>query len=802
MSIKSQLNSANGSTSLASQTLAAVTNKRYIAPQAAWSRPSDWLAMPSVEPTENKVVILYGVFDSPTNNVALSVDTIGFTVDWGDGTVESFAGGALAEHNYDYANAALDGTLSTHGYKQALITITPTTGGQNIPVVRFQLRYTGAPATQYSTQFLDIVMSAPQATYLSLGGANTVIHGMLERVRILSNNINDAYAMFKNCYKLLNVELSGVGTAADLSYMFQHCYSLVSAPMFNTAGVTSMTYMFNTCSALQNVPAYNTVNVTNMTNTFAGCSSIMVAPLWNTSNVTNTSNVFLNCYSLIEGPAWNTSKVTDGTSMFNGCIALQRVPQYDFASLLNATTMFSGCSVIESVPVLNVPSLTNASNMFAACTGLESVGLLNTGNVTGFSSTFLNCYSLKQLLVPIDTSKATIASSMFSGCYSLQSTQPNFNLPVCPTLTNMFADCRTLQVAPTLTLGAASTTLASMFSNCMQLTTVPLFTTTVVTTMSSMFSGCRSLTSVPAFNTVNVTTTSGMFINCSALMRGPELNLTNCTNTSSMFSNCFSLQTIPAYNTAKVTNAASMFSGCTSLQNIPALIFPMNLMGSAASMPSPAGLTSCTRQQIGAPGNWTWSYNIASCRLGKTALEEVFSALSKTPQTITITGNPGADTPISRAAATVAGSTTVTQTNTASLAVGMLVTGTGISTARTVAFDITTNTFTFTGHGIPNGKLVSFPSQGTAYNLGIVFYVVNATADTFQIALTPGGDVYDITGSANGNATMLVGSFITAIDPNVSITIDIPAFATGNITAGHRILNSSIATVKGWTVSG
>lgn len=67
-----------------------------------------------------------------------------------------------------------------------------------------------------------------------------------------------------------------------------------------------------------------------------------------------------------------------------------------------------------------------------------------------------------------------------------------------------------------------------------------------------------------------------------------------------------------------------------------------------------------------------------------------------------------------------------------------------------------TDTLTSSGHGIQNGELVNFTSDGTlpggigSWDDGFFYYVVNRTTNTFQIATTPGGTPINITSSGSG----------------------------------------------------
>jgi len=62
---------------------------------------------------------------------------------------------------------------------------------------------------------------------------------------------------------------------------------------------------------------------------------------------------------------------------------------------------------------------------------------------------------------------------------------------------------------------------------------------------------------------------NSMFSNCYSLQSVPLLNTAAGTNFSNMFSACVSLQSVPLLNTAAGTNFSSMFSSCSSLKSVP-----------------------------------------------------------------------------------------------------------------------------------------------------------------------------------------------------------------------------------------
>ena len=119
-----------------------------------------------------------------------------------------------------------------------------------------------------------------------------------------------------------------------------------------------------------------------------------------------------------------------------------------------------------------------------------------------------------------------------------------------------------------LNLGATNT-LESRFRNLRELAVVELPSTAAVTNMSYMFSNCYSLQTVPLFNTQAVTNMGYMFSSCNSLQTVPLFNTQAVTNMGYMFSSCNSLQTVPLFNTQAVTNMSTMFSNCYSLQTVP-----------------------------------------------------------------------------------------------------------------------------------------------------------------------------------------------------------------------------------------
>lgn len=269
-----------------------------------------------------------------------------------------------------------------------------------------------------------------------------------------------------------------------------------------------------------------------------------------------------------------------------------------------------------------------------------------------------------------------------------------------------------------------------------------------------------------------------MFISCYALTTVPLFNTVRVTNMTSMFQNCYNLKIIPVFDTRIVNTTTNIFSNCFSLTN--------------ATM---SGLSATT------------SY--AATNISYSALSAIFLNLGLgTSRTITITNALGASQPLSavRTCTTTVSSTTISSTSVAGLLTGMQVIGTGtpLTTGKAVTLTDVTNLVTLANHGLENGDAVSFSVITTTTGIAInhIYYVINKTASTFQLAVSVGGSAINLV--TNGSGTIRYMSRITLINPATRIiTMNRPmATAATNTVLTFRMTHTGLATMKGWTVTG
>jgi len=369
-----------------------------------WVRPSDWLALTPPDASEQKFVGLIAVFDQGSNYVALraSVSSGTYTVDWGDGSSPvTVTSNTTAEYNYSYSSLS-SSTDSTRGYRQAIVTVTPTTAGATFSLFGLNYRHSARSSVNTVATWLDVAVSAPNATTLQLGGRNSngvqaVLLNFLEQAKVVAHNTTTMANMFRDCRELQSVPLFNTASVTTMLNMFLNCTSLQSVPLFNTASVTTMSNMFNGCASLQTVPLFDTAAVTNMGAMFNDCFSLQTVPLFDTAAVTTMSSMFTSCFSLQTVPLFDTAAVTNMSNMFQNCYSLQTVPLFDTAAVTTMVAMFDDCPSLQTVPLFDTAAVTTMQSMFNDCPSLQTVPLFNTAAVTTMSNMFSDCTSLREI---------------------------------------------------------------------------------------------------------------------------------------------------------------------------------------------------------------------------------------------------------------------------------------------------------------------------------------------------------------------------------------------------------------------
>ena len=388
-----------------------------------YERPADWLTMPT--PGAQEVIGLMAVYDDDGNYVALQCQG-NYTVDWGDGTVTNYLSNAVASYQHTFASLP-SGTLTSKGFRQALVRITPQ-AGQNLTIVSFGVQHTTL-AKSYAPGWLDFDVRTPNAIVTWGGGSNVIRYARLEKIVIRELGAQNPQNLFSNLFNLRSVyiEPSEMTGRTQFNNMFSNCYSLIEVNQFDTSAGLNFASCFAACYNLENVPNFNLSSSTSVSSMFDGCLSLKIAP--NLTLGTSAASLFPNCPALTTVNAMGTSNVTDFTSMFLNCTALEKVALFDTSKGITFVTMFGTCRSLASIPQFNTILAQNIQSMFASCNNLTEIPLFNTVSVTNMIGMFNGCNNI-MYLPALNTASVTSLNQTFNNCWNLREL-PAFNLPLC-----------------------------------------------------------------------------------------------------------------------------------------------------------------------------------------------------------------------------------------------------------------------------------------------------------------------------------------------------------------------------------
>jgi surface protein len=749
-------------------------------------RPADWLALPTLSTATPQFAGLWAVFNTTYNNVDITCSAAGgFSVDWGDGTSPvTYVTGATASYNYTYS-AISAGTLSTRGYKQVVITVTPITTNGDITSMTLNSVPTGFNSGSLVSQWLDLALACTSAmTVFSTAGVASYLNAFTEQVTIDQVGGLQPMVNFSSMTGLRNVILPSTSASTVAPPLFGNCFNLQNAPNISLPLVTNMANTFANCVNLKYIPPTllsnigNATTFTTMGNAFNGCTALAYVPpiSFNGTSGVSFNGTFSGCSSLVTAPLITNGTINDMANVFNGGSSLTRIPLLNTSSVTSMADAFNNCVSLTSVPLFNTSSVTDMSRTFFNCVALTSVPLFNTSNNTIMINTFANCRSLTSVPL-LDTTKVIYMADAFSNCVSLTSI-PLFNT-------------------------ANVTSLESTFAFCSSLTSIAALNTIKNTSMTQMLLNANALTSLPSFNTSNVIFMTNAFANCTQITTSPSFDTSKVNTFNFMFANCGSLQSLPVFSTANigVSGIAGLARGCTQLLSFPAL--NLTTPTSYTTPPWPIGIRNSNVTNV----KGTHSY--ANSGMGNVELTTVITNLASNAatRTITITNSPGADTALSKTGTWSFNSNVITMANTVGLSVGYQISQANISTstAATGNFTLNANGKVSTTSRMDSNTIISFTTVVTSNLLANTLYYTSNVSGTspfyYNISTTPGGTALTFTAGTGNGAR--INTLITAINTNANIILN--SYPLGNGTAAAvslRNLNTNIATGKGWTVTG
>jgi hypothetical protein len=534
---------------------------------AVWTRPSDWISITGVSTGE----ILFLVSDATSSNNAkynFAMTKTGAGNVYIDwGDGTSTTVSSNATYSHTYTTG---GTACSLGYNTWKITITSDVGTRITGArIVYDTDYSGTPYGLLEGWYGDTTV----ITAASYFGNAQIVLPYLSYVKLPEGmTATDALyrtIAFNPSIKKLDFPVS-LSACTNMDGFATNCYSLIE--------INQLPQDMTEITGGQNGPYQ----------AFDNCSSlqkIICPPRWD--SVTSLARFARNSVSLttLVLPS-SLNNCIDFTVGFDGCTSLTSIaiPTLKASSTIEFNSAFNGNSNLRNVTFANnTPSTTTLSlnSTFGSCFNLQSVILPPNVKVTALSSTFINCYSLKTIVLPMDGSSITTMASTFQNCQSLTNiTLPTTAPSIAISMANIFQNCYALSEI-TIPSTYNITSLSAAFTSCrlLKTATLPQSSQNSLTTFASTFSNCLSLQSVnlPTAMT-SVTTCSSMFNDCRSLTGATfPASMPSLTIFTSTFQNCSSLQSVTLPTTINGNSAPSFqntFNGC---ENIKSIILPATI---------------------------------------------------------------------------------------------------------------------------------------------------------------------------------------------------------------------------------
>ena len=394
-----------------------------------WVAPADWIQLE--EPADNEILLLAS--DINPYYAFLVAVVGGYTVDWGDGTVDNWASGTTASHTY----AVGTGQACSRGYTTFKIRIYAQTPANNITVFRMPnvslQNYTNTLlVVKYGTQGLTTLNQSFWNEITINGKFFARSSGYIEYVQLPYSltSCTDYGRAFRDLYSLKKIRMPYVYSSGFLNFgeCFLGCGQLRSID-YNVSelNISLMNYAHGNNIRLKSAKLPAIVNgCTRFSNTFGGCSSLekIVLPIINTDTQFNTA--IQNCISLKEiifNESWNNRIIT---FQGNNGVKLERT---DILPTMKCTgngfaTAFQGWMFRNFYFPTNAnnSSLTDINGMFQSNIVKTIIGFPALPNVTNYASLFRYCWYLTDVdnLDQLgDTTSNMDLASAYQECYSL-----------------------------------------------------------------------------------------------------------------------------------------------------------------------------------------------------------------------------------------------------------------------------------------------------------------------------------------------------------------------------------------------
>ncbi len=496
---------------------------------------------------------------APTTLTLPQKNATNVTIDWGDGTVETFTGldpthAYAAAGTYDVAVSCDASSPSDFGYFQ----VNNFSGAQLLTEVKQW-------GTGEWSSFHAAFYNAQQCEFTA---ADAPIFAAT------ASNFNQA---FRNAYGLADVDFSAweVGHVTDMSHMFYQATAFNGdLSTWNVENVTNMGNMFDQAYAFNSpIGSWNTLSLTSMQGMFQNAHAFnQDINGWEVSGVTTVVNLFNNARAFNQPiGGWNMLGKTDLSNMFNNAVAFnQDLSGWEVNNVTAFTSMFQNAQAFnQPIGSWDMSAATTLQSMFRGASAFnQPLAGWDVSHVTNFNATFMTASSFNQPLSAWEMGAATDLANCFKEASAFNQDLGTWNTPNLTSMVSLFESASAFNGALTLLDVSGVSNFSNVFRGAASFNQ-PLaqWDMSNATNLAYMFYYASSFNqSVDSWDVSNVTDLQGTFFNAPSFNQPlNSWNVSNVTNMSSLFKNDIAFnQPLGAWDVSNVTQFTDFLHGAQS----------------------------------------------------------------------------------------------------------------------------------------------------------------------------------------------------------------------------------------------
>eukprot|EP01093_Parvamoeba_rugata_P016594 TRINITY_DN6308_c0_g4_i2.p1 TRINITY_DN6308_c0_g4~~TRINITY_DN6308_c0_g4_i2.p1 ORF type:complete len:1044 (-),score=240.26 TRINITY_DN6308_c0_g4_i2:36-3167(-) len=348
--------------------------------------------------------------------------------------------------------------------------------------------------------------------------------------------------------KILSVDQWGSLEWNSMEAAFYGCSNLdvVAIDTPDLSNVQFMNEMFLFCTSLKGTPSFNNWDLDNVTSLaslfFQADKFNQDIGSWNTSNVTNMNGIFLMASSFNQNiNGWDTSNVTNlGTAFHEATSFNQPLNNWDVSAVRQFNSCFGSTNFNQPLNNWNPISAYEMSNMFADNPVFnQNINSWNVSSVTNFGGMFGNATAFNQPLNDWNVSAAEFLGGMFFNATSFNQPLNDWDVSSVKEMVNMFAEASKFNQNITSWDTSSVTDISGMFSGAEMFNqNLSMWNVAKVTDMNYMFAYASSFNQdLGGWNVSNVTNMELMFLDTGLSLENYDSTLIGWSNLSSLQNN-------------------------------------------------------------------------------------------------------------------------------------------------------------------------------------------------------------------------------------------------------------------------